>query len=458
MSSTEASLGMTRFNHNRCSNRVDGDGKLPRSPAQAALQKKSREERFAKAFWNGTFLGGRRRLREGTDDADSVQLSGNSNSGGGQPLSPPPRVPRAGWPPLSAEGVIAVDKLLLQDEVITPSPQGSLATAPQEPTVNATRNAIVLPEDQIGSALPIPKRVMRLEKAISREYDKLSRLSCQYMKASLPIVKEMGEYLLAWKKAVGHGNQTDHLNALHHRTGVSPRTARNCMRIARDWKKLASDHGSDPSELSIRAALKLLGTGRRQNHSMEDSITGFELNSDRNTSDCTDDKSRMLATFSVNSPFGCVLLDPWGLSIEHNSQRHWTLSELSALPIDDVSEKDSHLFLLTDDDHLRDSMTAIARWGFSFQHSLILLCSPATQAARCWKTSHYFALGAARGDKPFSPTGLSSWLASQSDDAEQLRRRVELCSTGPYLQLFGSFERNPRGWSFVDLVEQGNRI
>lgn len=137
--------------------------------------------------------------------------------------------------------------------------------------------------------------------------------------------------------------------------------------------------------------------------------------------------------------------------------QHMTLGEIAALPIPDLAERDSHLYLWTTQRYLRDSFDLVTGWGFSVSATLTWCKAPMGFMGGAFRSSTEFIQFARRGSlahKTQAPTRWFTWSRvgwTQSDPSAKHSRKpeafldlVEQVSPGPYLELFA--RRNRLGW------------
>lgn len=316
---------------------------------------------------------------------------------------------------------------------------------------------------QNGSALPISSDVRELEKRIEEGHAALATLAAEFIGRTLPKAREVGELLNAWKKVLGHGQLGENLLGLQSRIGLSPRTARSYMQIAKDWKKLKQVAGDTISDLSIRAALRMVSGVRRNNK-----------DTDGNQNNCIDAKFVVVGVSesvdevppnlvtlgksqTFRAYFGAAILDPWGVSLRYESPHDLSPSDVRKLPVTTVLQPSSHVFLLTRDDELSESLRTLKAWGFSFSHSLVIARKVEGETPSKADSDHYFVLCSTRSAKPFRSTNLSSWIDAAGDNMEEIRKRVELAADGPFLQVFGEGPLSSSGWSAASTIQESRK-
>lgn len=126
-----------------------------------------------------------------------------------------------------------------------------------------------------------------------------------------------------------------------------------------------------------------------------------------------------------------------------------SLHDIGALPIPDLVDGDSHLFLWTTNRYLREAYPIVEHWGFK-PSQLLTWCKPRRGIGPrgLFASSSEFVLYARRGH-PFHKTRVdSTWWEwprhGHSTKPEAFLDLVETVCPGPYLELFA--RRNRLGW------------
>ena len=127
-----------------------------------------------------------------------------------------------------------------------------------------------------------------------------------------------------------------------------------------------------------------------------------------------------------------------------------TLGEIAALPVGDLAEPDSHLYLWTTQRFIYDAFRLVDTWGFRYSTLLVWSKKP-KGIAGTFINSAEFVLFARRGTLPSLSKHLGSvftWprheKADHSRKPEAFLDLVESVSPGPYLELFARRQR--LGW------------
>lgn len=128
---------------------------------------------------------------------------------------------------------------------------------------------------------------------------------------------------------------------------------------------------------------------------------------------------------------------------------HMSLDEIGALPVDDLAEKDAHLYLWTTQRYLQASFWVVEVWGFEVSATLTWCKAPMGFMGGAFRSSTEFCHFARRGSlahKTQAPKRWFEWPRNgwQQDDPAGTHSRkpeafydlVEQVSPGPYLELF----------------------
>jgi len=159
--------------------------------------------------------------------------------------------------------------------------------------------------------------------------------------------------------------------------------------------------------------------------------------------------------------FTTLYLDPpwlYSNSVTRGSAKsHYpcmTIEEIKALPINELSNGDSHLHLWTTKDFVFDAKEILEHWGFKYK-SMLIWVKPQMGMGNYWRVSHEILLFGMKGKLPFQVRNKKSWIecsrTKHSQKPEIVRDMIEEVSPGPYLELFG--RKNIEGWTVF-----GNKI
>lgn len=125
-----------------------------------------------------------------------------------------------------------------------------------------------------------------------------------------------------------------------------------------------------------------------------------------------------------------------------------TIDDISALPINELADDESHLHLWTTTSFRFDCLEIIRAWGFEYK-SEIIWCKPQIGIGNYVRVSHETLLICTRGGLTGQATDVKSWLVhdrtKHSEKPEEFRKLVESISPSPRLELFG--RRVADGWT-----------
>lgn len=160
--------------------------------------------------------------------------------------------------------------------------------------------------------------------------------------------------------------------------------------------------------------------------------------------------------------FGTVYADPpWkygNQGTRASTDNHYStmsVDDLCEMPVSELVADDAHLHLWTTNAFLFEAKRLIDAWGFEYK-SCFVWVKPQIGIGNYWRVSHEFMLLGVRGNaKRFGRRDLPSWIneprGKHSAKPEKVRKLIEQCSPGPFLELFG---RSPiEGWTVF-----GNQI
>ena len=144
-----------------------------------------------------------------------------------------------------------------------------------------------------------------------------------------------------------------------------------------------------------------------------------------------------------------ILADPpWGVPSQRgrNSNRsaesHYELMPLDrimAMPVPDLVEENSHLYLWIPNALLQEGLDVIKAWGFTFRSPLYWI-KPRLLLGNYFRNASETCLFATRGKAPVKFHGQPNWMfcAQQrhSQKPEEQYPLIRRMSYGPYLELF----------------------
>lgn len=154
---------------------------------------------------------------------------------------------------------------------------------------------------------------------------------------------------------------------------------------------------------------------------------------------------------------------PWQYSNQgtrastNNHYGTMTVDRIADLPVADISEDKSILFLWTTNGFLFESERVIESWGFTFKSSMVWV-KPQIGIGNYVRNAHEFLLIATRGG--FIPDGKTqkSWIhadkLSHSRKPDEFRQAIERMAPGPRIELFA--RATFPGWtSWGNQIEKG---
>lgn len=125
-----------------------------------------------------------------------------------------------------------------------------------------------------------------------------------------------------------------------------------------------------------------------------------------------------------------------------------SVDEICALPVRDLAEDDSHLYLWTTQAFLRDSYRVMDAWGYK-QGAMLIWSKPPMGVVGTYVCSVEFCIFGRRGNLEAKRKQVGTcyqWPRSHhSAKPEAFQDMVESVSPGPYLEMFA--RRNRLGWS-----------
>ena len=170
------------------------------------------------------------------------------------------------------------------------------------------------------------------------------------------------------------------------------------------------------------------------------------------------------------SRFRCIVADPpWPLNESwpsgpripkgqvHDRRRRklpyktMTLEEIAALPVGDMAEDDSHIYVWAINRFLSDAIATVKAWGFRYTQTLVWAKTPmGLGPGGTFAPNVEFIVCGKRGSlKPLRRVD-SMWFnwprkTKHSKKPEHFQDLVETVTPGPYLELFARRQR--MGWS-----------
>lgn len=148
-----------------------------------------------------------------------------------------------------------------------------------------------------------------------------------------------------------------------------------------------------------------------------------------------------------------ILADPpWDINQRSNygAINHYdlmSLDRIKAMPVVDLCEENSHLYLWCPNGLLPEALEVIKAWGFKYRCDLVWW-KPGLGLGNYIRTVHETCLFATRGKAPVKfhaqPSLLYAARQEHSHKPEEQFAIIERLSDGPYLELFA--RRRQPGW------------
>ena len=164
-----------------------------------------------------------------------------------------------------------------------------------------------------------------------------------------------------------------------------------------------------------------------------------------------------------------ILADPpWNVSGGKNGKGGWSksaspdvhyplmkTSEIMAFPVGDLAKPDAHLYLWVTNGMLPDGLRVMEAWGFRYVNNICWGKTSGYGLGQYWRGEHELCLFGVRGNIPYArdpQTGKRKQARSlvlaargkHSEKPDEVRRRIEIVSKGPYLELFA--RKKVPGW------------
>ena len=120
-----------------------------------------------------------------------------------------------------------------------------------------------------------------------------------------------------------------------------------------------------------------------------------------------------------------------------------TVKDICDLPVAKLAAAAAHCHLWTTNGFLREAFDVLAAWGFTYK-SCFIWVKPDFGIGNYWRVGHEFMLFGIKGAAPFADHSQQSWIYQQAGEHSakpaKVRRIIERCSPGPWLELFGRHE------------------
>ena len=153
--------------------------------------------------------------------------------------------------------------------------------------------------------------------------------------------------------------------------------------------------------------------------------------------------SKLYKTILVDPPWDVDQRSRYG-AINHYDLM--TVDKIKAMPVADLAEPNSHLYLWITNGTMPHGFDVLAAWGFQFR-SIFTWIKPKLGLGNYFRNSTEHVLFATRGKAPVLFKAQPSWgffpVQDHSHKPEEFHQIIERLSPGPYLELFA--RRRPPG-------------
>jgi N6-adenosine-specific RNA methylase IME4 len=157
----------------------------------------------------------------------------------------------------------------------------------------------------------------------------------------------------------------------------------------------------------------------------------------------------------ANKKFGTIYIDPpWQYSNQatrastDNHYQTMPVDEIAALPVGELATEKSHLHLWTTNAFLFECPKLLEAWGFEYK-GVLVWAKNQMGIGNYWRVSHEFMILGVRGKLTFSDHSQMSWILTDrtkhSAKPDDVARRIETVSPGPYIELFA--RRTRENWT-----------
>ena len=158
--------------------------------------------------------------------------------------------------------------------------------------------------------------------------------------------------------------------------------------------------------------------------------------------------------------FSTIVIDPpwdWGYEGDKDqfgraapAYKTMPNEEVAALPMCDLADTDSHIYLWITNRSLPKGFELLESWGFRYI-TCLTWCKPSFGMGNYFRGSTEHVLFGVKGSQPLKRKDVGTWFAAprgkggHSSKPVEFMELVESCSPGPYLEMFARSERE--GWS-----------
>lgn len=158
---------------------------------------------------------------------------------------------------------------------------------------------------------------------------------------------------------------------------------------------------------------------------------------------------------NVPTRFRTIMADPpWDIGQKdtcYGAIKHYdlmTLEHIKAMPVADLAEDNSHLYLWVINGAIREGIDVMEAWGFTYRSPLTWIKPRFGLGQYLRQQTEHLLLGT-RGHAPVKYRGQGTWMYApvqeHSHKPEEQYAVIERLSDGPYLELFA--RRHRPGWS-----------
>lgn len=160
------------------------------------------------------------------------------------------------------------------------------------------------------------------------------------------------------------------------------------------------------------------------------------------------------ANASIAKKYRTILADPpWkrnqtGVRGASSHYDLMSLESIKAMPVADLVEDRSHLYLWCPNGLIEDALEVIKAWGFTYR-SMLVWIKPKLGLGIYIRNAHETCLFATRGKAPVKFHAQGSWTFApyqppHSHKPEEIFPIIERLSDGPYLELFARRRQSER--------------
>ena len=167
-----------------------------------------------------------------------------------------------------------------------------------------------------------------------------------------------------------------------------------------------------------------------------------------------------MSYFQTDKKYKTIYADPpWpehgGGKIKRGADRHYklmTVKEIMALPVADLAEDNSHLYLWATNNYLPDALRVMAAWGFVYK-TTITWGKDRFGLGQYYRGQTEHCLFGVRGRLPYKIAGgkrqqgttlILAPRREHSHKPDEMRQMIERVSYAPYIELFA--RQSPPGW------------